>query len=266
MAGEIIAIDVDPGDLLKRVFTDLERKQLPFVLQQTANRTADEVKFQWDRLIARLDQPVPLTVNAVRVSKARYVRGANGGRTVHGADVYIRDEAAKGTPPARYLHPLVFGGPGHATGITAGLRRAGLLPPGQFAIPAHDNTLLDARGNIRQGVVPAVLSQLGGQRDEYANETAASKKRNKRRGKRRYFAVTRDGSSRRGAHLSPGVYWRDGAVDLTKVFHFVNSPPRYGVRLDIFRAAQKAFNSVYPFHFDNEMRKALETSKFRGRA
>jgi hypothetical protein len=266
MPGNLIKIEVDPGNVLNRAFGQLEQRQLPFVLQQTANRTADEVKLQWTRLIARLDQPTPFTQKSVFVKKARYQRGSDGRRVSEGVNVFIRDEAAKGTPPARYLSPLVFGGAGHATGITKGLRRAGILAPGQFAIPAHDNSLLDARGNIRQGIVPAVLAQLGGQFDALANETARSKKRNKRLGKRRYFAVTRDNPSPRGRHLSPGVYWRDGAVDLTKVFNFVDRVPRYTVRLDIFRSAQRAFNSVYPFHFDNEMRKALETAGFRGRA
>jgi hypothetical protein len=267
MAGDLLKIEVDPGDVLTRRFTDIEQRQLPFVLMQTANRTADEVKFQWDRLIRRLDQPVPLTLRAVRVNRARFTRNGNGSRSSRdGAEVYIQNDAPKGTPPSRYLQPLVFGGAGHAKGIDRGLQRAGILGPGQFAIPAHDNTLLDARGNIRQGVVPQILSQLGGQFDALANETATSKKRNTRRGKRRYFAVTRNNPSRRSAHLSPGIYWRDGQYDLTKVFHFVDRAARYNMRLDIFRSAQKAFNNVFPFHFDNELRKALETSKFRGRA
>ena len=271
-----IRIEVDTGGVLERAFTDLERRQLPFVAMTTANKVADEVKFRWAQLLRRrLDNPVKLTQGAAMVRRARYQGGASGQRKAQGAEVFIRDEAAKGTPPARYLFPQVFGGAGHDRGIDRGLRRAGILGMAEFAIPVADSTLTDANGNVKNGVVQQILSQMGAQFDSLANETATSRARNDARGSRnamlkrknrRFFAVTERNRTGGSRHLSPGIYWRDGRVDLTKVYHFTKRPSQYRSRLDLFGSAQKAFNVVFPFHFNRELAKALETSKFRGRS
>ena len=271
----LIRIEVDTGGVLDRTFSDLEERQLPFVGIATANKVAEEIKYRWSRLLHRqLSSPVRLTQNAAMVKRARYTRGGSGQRNVQAAEVFIRDEAAKGTPPARYLFPQVFGGQGHDRGIDRGLRRAGILGMGHFAIPVADSTLMDANGNVKRGVVQQILSQMGAQFDPLSNETDASRGRNAGRGKRRtalkaknrrYFAVTTSDRKGRNRHLSPGIYWRDGRVDLTKVYHFTRRPSKYRSRLDIFSAAQKSFDQVFPFHFNRELQKALESSKYRGK-
>lgn len=271
-----IRIEVDTAGVLDRAFTDLEQRQFPFVATTTANKVADEIRFRWTRLLRRgLENPVRMTQNAAMVKRARYQRGASGQRAVQGAEVFIRDEAAKGTPPARYLIPQVFGGAGHDRGIDRGLRRAGILGLGQYAIPVADSTLTDANGNVKNGVVQQILSQMGAQFDPLTNETATSRSRNARRGSRnaalkpknrRFFAVTEKNRKGGSRHLSPGIYWRDGRVDLTKVYHFTKRPSQYRSRLDIFGVAQKAFDQVFPFHFNRELAKALESSKFKGRS
>ena len=40
----------------------------------------------------------------------------------------------------------------------------------------------------------------------------------------------------------------------------------YRPRYRIFDLAERMYPRLFEFHFDNELRKALETSKFRGRA
>ncbi len=262
----LIRIEVDTGGVLDRTFSDLEKRQLPFVGITTANKVAEEIKYRWSQMLRRqLSSPVRLTQNAAMVKRARYTRGGSGRRNVEAAEVFIRDEAAKGTPPARYLFPQVFGGQGHDRGIDRGLRRAGVLRLSEFAIPVEDSTLTDANGNVKRGVVQQILSQMGAQFDQLSNETGASRARNVRRGKRRFFAVTTSDRKGRNRHLSPGIYWRDGRVDLTKVYHFTRRPSKYRSRLDIFGAAQKSFDQVFPFHFNRELEKALEYSKYRGK-
>ncbi|TAA27667.1 hypothetical protein EA661_13010 [Pseudoxanthomonas winnipegensis] len=275
----LLVFDVDGNGSFSRTLTDLEQRQLPYALMQAVNGVAGEIKYQWDRLIqSQLDAPVKLTVNSVYLRKARYTRGDHGTREAGAAEVFIRDEAAKGTPPARYLMPQVFGGLGHDRGIDRGLRRAGWLRPGEFAVAVADNTLMDSHGNVRNGVVQQILSQLGAQFDASSNEDADAKAfRNRRaRGKslkqarnRRFFAVSRQGKDvgtvgNHTAHLSPGVYVRDGKHDLTKVYNFVGRAPTYAPRLDLFGAAERTWLKLMPVFTDRELDKAMADAARRG--
>lgn len=281
----LLKIDVDPGNLAQRQFTDLEKTQLPFALQQTVNRVAQDIQDTLKRTMAGVfDNPTRATLNAVFVKRARYTRGSNGQRENEAAIVLIKDQAGKGTPPAKYLLPQVFGGTRVDKGLDSALRRAGLLAPGEQAVPAA-GAPLDGYGNIKRGIVQQVLSQLQANRESgsQSNETAASRARNARRGvrkpkraelNRRYFAVRgaggkgytvmRDGSSLT-SHLRPGVYMRKGKYRLTSIFAFVRRPS-YRKRFDIFSLAGKVYSRRFDFYFERELAKAIETSKIRGRA
>jgi len=258
-------IDVDPGDLFKRALSELEQKNLPFALQQTANRTAEEVQRQWIALINRtFDSPVSLTRNSVKVKMARYTRGASGGRINHAAEVFIRDLAHKGTPPARYLYPQVHGGARGHKGLERGLQRGHYLLASQYAVPAK-TAPLDSHGNVQRGLVPQILSQLKLQRDDKMNETKES--RGERRGKQaRKFGRTYDffALSKRKGRLPAGVYERsnDKSRALRMIFLFVPGV-KYRPRLDLFGKTKKTWDSVFPFHFEREMKKAIENSKFK---
>jgi len=278
----VIKIEIDPGHVFQREFTALEQKNLPFALQQTVNRTADEIKRAWENTAQRVfDRPVQMTRRAVMVKKARYTRNASGARKIEAAQVYIRDEAHKGTPPAKYLLAQVYGGTRRATGLEAGLQRIGVLT-------GNDRTVLgkgastDGSGNIRSGVVKQILSQLHAQRDSYANESDVSRARRRKRYARQgirggeYFVVrgrgqrgytmNRDGSARRSS-LHPGIYQRFSSgfgSGVRSVFVFVNGAT-YRPRYDIFKMAQREWNRLIPLFFDRELKKAVETSMFRGR-
>lgn len=282
---EIVKIDVDPGDALKRQFTELEQSQLPYVVQQTVNRVAADIQDTWKRTMAGVfDRPTRTTLNAVFVKRARYVKNSNGQRESEAAIVLIKDQANKGSAPAKYLRPQVMGGIRADKGLDAALRRIGILAGGEQAVPAG-GAPLDGYGNIKRGIVQQVLSQLGANRESgsQSNETAASRARNARRGarkpklaelNRRYFAVrgagghgytvARDGSSHT-SHLRPGVYMRKGKYRLTSIFAFVRRPA-YKKRLDIFDLARKVYTRRFDFYFEREMAKAIETMKIRGRA
>lgn len=275
----VLSIDVDVDQLLGKQLTALEQRQLPYAAIQAANNTALEIQYQWRKLLqTRLDAPVRLTLNSVYVTKARYVRGGDGARASQVAEVYIRDQAAKGTAPANYLMPQVFGGVGHDKGLERGLRRAGYLRAGEYAVAAADNTLLDSHGNIRNGVVQQIIAQLGGAFDAYGNETLDDKQHRNRkaRGKsikqargRRFFAVSLRGKQvgtvgKTTSHLSPGVYVRDGKHDLSKIFHFTSQRPTYQPRLDLFGAAERAYNQVMPFFLERQLGNALADARARG--
>lgn len=272
-----LRIDVDPGNLLARDFTDLEQRQLPFAMRQAVNQTAFGIRQAWQREAGRVfDRPTRMTINAVQYRKAGAV---GGGRDVMGgvahhptrtaaAEVYIRDEAHKGTPPSKYLLPQVEGGARRHKGMERLLQAKGILPAGMFAVPGR-GAQLDQHGNVRSGQVRQILSQLGaGMEAGYvSNESEALRGRRVRRQKKRggggrYFAL----SSRRG-RLLPGLYERivTGFGSAVRSIFIFTRAPQYQPRYDIYDLARREWNKLMPFHFNRELRKAVETAKFRGR-
>ena len=261
-----ISIQVDADGVLGRQFTALERENLPFAVMQAVNRTAEGVREEWQRQAQRVfDRPTPLTINAILYAKATKDRLY--------ADVFVRDEAHKGTPPAKYLMPQVEGGSRGDKGLERLLRRRGLLAQGMFAVPGR-SAPLDQYGNVRSGVVRQVLSQLqaGSEAGYTSNESDAGRERrlkrerglkDKKRGQTvSYFAVAK----RRG-RMRPGVYQRltsNFGSAVRSVFIFVRAP-HYRPRYDIYAFAQRTWDKLMPFHFQRELAKALESSKYRGK-
>lgn len=266
MAGNLIRIEVDADNLLNRQFTAMEREQLPFAAMQAANATAFEIRNVWARTAPRVfDRPTPLTVKAAQYEKATKAKPY--------AVVKLRDEASKGTPPAKYLLAEVQGGSRRKKGMELLLQAKGVMPAGMFAVPGKGADL-DAFGNVRGGQVRQILAQLqaGGEQGYASNESETSRKRRKRRGGHDFFAL----KMQRG-NLPAGIYRRremaagDAArraigarSRIDSIFIFVRSVT-YRVRYDIFGLAQRQWNKLMPFYFTRELAKALESSKFRGR-
>lgn len=252
-----ISIQVDADDMLARQFTELERQQLPFAVMQACNDTAFEIRETWKRTAQRVfDRPRPITTNAVLYAKATKDRLY--------ADVFIRDEATGGTPPARYLLPEVEGGARRLKPFERLLMARGVLPAGMFAVPGR-GVPLDAHGNVPASVISKVLSQLGARRDPLQNETAASRARRRRRG-----AVERDYIylERKRYRMLPGIYELartqfGGAV--RSIFIFVRKVA-YRPRYDIFGLAQRQWNRLMPFYFNRHLQRAIDNSRPRGGA
>jgi hypothetical protein len=260
----MIKTEVDPGNVLGRQFTELERRNLPFAARQAVNATAFATREEWSRVMPRVfDRPTSLTLRAVLYKKAT--------AQVSSAEIFIRDEAFKGAPPARYLAAQVSGGSRAMKSFEKRLQQAGYLPAGMFAVPGK-GAPQDAFGNVPAKVVQQVLSQLGARSDQYQNETDTSRKRRRRRGGSDFFAV----KSKRG-NLLPGVYRRremaagdaarraiGASSRIDSIFIFV-SKVGYRARYDIFGLAERIYGRLFPFHFDRELEKAVNTSKYRGR-
>ncbi|NLA67365.1 MAG: hypothetical protein GX856_03805 [Gammaproteobacteria bacterium] len=259
---QILRVAVDADNMLGRQFTELERHNLPFAIVQACNATAFEIRETWKRTAPRVfDRPTRMTVNAAQYRKATRDRLY--------AEVFIRDEAHKGTPPSKYLFPQVEGGERTAKGMERLLMSKGAMPQGMFAVPGK-GVELDAHGNVRAGQVRQILSQLGaGLESGYvSNESEASRGRRLRRQAKRgdrggnYFVI----KQKRG-RLLPGVYERlvtGFGSGVRSIFVFVRSV-RYRQRFDIYGLAQRQWDRLMPFHFRRELQKALESSKFRGR-
>jgi hypothetical protein len=251
---------VDERNLFGRTLTELERDQLPFAAMQAANETGFAVREQWARvMLSVFDRPTPLTQKAVLIRKATRQRPA--------ADIYLRDEAAKGTPPAKYLQAQVAGGTRRVKGVEKRLQASGFLPQGMYVVPGA-GAELDAYGNIPGSQVNRILSQLGARFDPYANETATSRDRRRRReakrGERRgdYFAL-RQAKDR----LKPGVYQRvttGFGSAVRSILRFV-AKVSYRPRYRIFDLAERLYRQQYPFHFNRELAKAVQTATLRGK-
>lgn len=259
MSRNLLKFDVDPDDVLRRKFTELEQKNLPFAVMQAVNNTAFAVREEWKRQMPRVfDRPTRLTQNAVLYRKATKQNLAG--------EVFVRDEAFKGTPPARYLLAQVQGGQRAMKPFENRLAAQGILPAGTQAVPGR-GAPLDSYGNLKSSVVTQLLSQLGAQREAgfNANQTAASAKRRRaRKSSKRgeMFALKKP----RG-RLLPGVYERfkfGGTSVLRSLLLFVR-PARYTVRYRIFDLAERMYNKEFGFRFEHALAQALESSKYRGR-
>lgn len=251
----LIRVQVDQGGAFGKGLTELERTQLPFATRQAMNATAFDVRQRWAEVMPRIfDRPVPLTQRAVLYDKASKARPY--------AEIYIRDEATKGTPPAKYLQTQVMGGSRRPKGIERQLSAQTILPAGMFVVPGR-GAKLDQYGNIPRSQLNMIKSQLGAQGDPLANESEKSRgrrlKRNAKRGKRdgNFFAVR----TQRG-RMAPGIYERittGFGSAVRSVLRFVKSVS-YRRRYPIFDMAQKIYDRRFPDNFQRELTKAVASS------
>ena len=256
-----VRIEVDPNGDFARAMSALERRQLPFATMQAINATAFDTRQRWSDVMPRIfDRPTSLTLKAVLYTKAS--------RQKLYADVFVRDEAFKGTPPAKYLQAQVFGGERRHKGIERQLNAAGLLPQGMFVVPGQ-GAKLDAHGNLPLSQLNAIKSQIGAQGDGRSNESEASRGRRLRRFARQgrrdgnYFALAKPHGS-----LKPGVYERlvtGFGSAVRSVLFFVNGV-QYRKRYDVFGIARKIYDRRFPANFKREFDKAVASAISRGRA
>lgn len=250
---QLLSIAVDPGNALGRQLTDLERTQLPFAMQRALNDTAWQTRQEWSDVMTKVfDRPTPLTRRAVLFRKATRDRLS--------ADVFIRDEAFKGTPPSKYLEAQVMGGARRQTGKERKLVGAGLLPAGHFVVPGA-GAQLDAYGNLSLGQVNRILSQIGAQGDSTANESEASRGRRVRReGKKTGYTTQFFALKKSRGRLAAGIYQRVQLGRLgsavRSIMRFVRNV-RYRPRYQIYNLAQRIFDRRFPENFQRAMADAV---------
>ena len=238
-------------DELRRDLPDWAGRRIDSITRNALNDAVVEGVFaEQDKIRGIFDRPTPLTQKAVL-----YRRATSDSLT---AWVFIRDEAAKGTPPSKYLMPQVLGGPRGAKRFEAALRAIGVLEAGEFAVPAAGYKR-DAYGNVPGSTIVAILSQLKAHRDVgyMMNETRPSADRNRKSGKARYFVPSGYRSGKAIGRLPRGIYERRGKT-MRAVFMFVRQP-RYRKRYDFGQAATAKVNRVFwaywQRHFYRELAK-----------
>ena len=219
----------------------LEREQLPFALALTATRTAQDVQRAEKKLIvAVFDNPKSYTKNSV------YIKSATKKNPI--AAVWLKDEWAtsKGGNAAEYLSPHIFGGARKPKRFEKAMRRSGQLKLNQFTVPAKP-AKRDRFGNISQGQIGKMLSNMGAQNDRHQNT-----KRGKHKSGSYFLFENEDGS------LS-GV-WQRTANGILPFLLFLDKAPVYRKRFRFFEMANRTINKHMEKNFEYAMDYALASS------
>lgn len=198
------------------------------------------------------DRPTPFTLN-----RTNRVRTANA--TKLQAKTEIRDDQSGGIAPINYLSPGIRGGERSIKRMERALQARGLMPKGWFAIPGN-GAKLDAYGNMSRGQIMQILSVLGAaqQTSGYsANQTYASRQRNKKPGD--YFASTPYAvkQTASGGRLPYGIYERKGKGKIVTVLRFRPSV-KYKARFDYHGIAQAKAAQDFPRLMRKAALKAFE--------
>jgi hypothetical protein len=219
-------------DEVLKGFGGLAERGLADAGARASNTLAFGARSEWQKTAQRVfDRPVALTINAAVYRKATRERPF--------AEVKIRDEASKGTPPVRYLLAEVQGGPRAKTRFERALTAAGVLPQGMFAVPAS-SVQLDAFGNVPRGVHTRILSALRASPTGDNTRRGPRQRARSQRGRLGYFALPRgEGDLPAGIYERIAVNFSYGATSaLRLVFAFVRQPS-YRPRYNVYEVAQE---------------------------
>jgi len=238
---------------LQREMPIWAQQRIPSITRNALNSTAeDAVHAEIDKIRGVFDRPTPFTERSVV-----FPRNLRATKDHLEAKIMLRDEASGGVPPSKYLFQQVYGGARRPKSFELALRRAGVMRPDEFALPAI-GFRRNAYGNMPGPTIVAILSQLKAFSEVgfKMNETAKSKRRKmvERAGKRkgRYFVPDE------GSKLRRGVYERVGKR-IKAVLIFVRQPT-YRARFDFGQAteakARRVFAAYWQREFYREMQKA----------
>lgn len=265
MASFNVVIDTS---VLERKLTALEREQLPFARSLAANEAAYLTSQTLRKLLPiTLDQPTPFTVSGIRYRK--------GDKRSPAAEIYISDDAAKGTSPAMYLNALIRGQRRFQKRSERVLERAGILESDEGWIPASRTGIkLNRYGNLTGGQLTQILSGIKafGEEGFSANLTPASRARGVKKGRAEYVVM-------RGRRFPRGVYQRYGPRRTAKHKYgalpagrktlprgikpqllFVELPT-YSKQLDFYRIAAEESRRRFVRAWPAALRRALATAR-----
>lgn len=260
-------IEINVDRLIEKLGT-IERSLVPRVYVQAANATAFQVRDRWKTRIGEVfDRPVPLTRNA-----ALYKRATPATLT---AEIFIRDEASKGTPPVKYLFPQEEGVARRQKRFERKLERHPRAR--KFYVPGRQADL-DAHGNLPRQLYTKIFAQLQAAENVSgfsANESAAGRRRRLARQRRKggggsYFILP----ANRGKLKAGVVYERinDLAISdagkaratsqVRAILFPVNRAPTYTRRLQAVAIARDIVAARFPKNFRFYMAQALRKRGF----
>lgn len=217
--GVVWRADAEIGRALAKL-DSLEKRKIPNLLVNAVNDVAFSVRSTLrGAILASFDAPTKFTLDSVLVMKATDSNPT--------ATIKLRDEASKGTPPVKYLEPEVRGTQRRQKRFEKALESAGILYPGEYAVPGS-GARLDRYGNVPASEIVKMISQLKAFTLAGSSANATDDKRSKaKRASRQYFYVR----ERRGG-LVRGIWIRTSDHSVKPAFIFVSKAPRYRVRLN----------------------------------
>lgn len=229
----------------------LRRDQLPYAIARAVTKTAQLVKRAEEyEMPFALDRPTPYTMSSLYLSPAT--------KAIPVATVWLKDDAGKGTPAAKYLFPEIAGGARSVKRFEKRLQLMGILPPGMYAVPG-DAAPLDAYGNVSAGLIEQILSALGAAEIKagyQANRNRTALSRRRKGGNIAEYFVGRPG----GAPL--GIYRRYAFAHgsaVKPILMFVRQPI-YQSRYNFPEIAARVVREEFPSQFSDAYQLAVRTA------
>lgn len=231
-------------------------KQKAFATRVAITRLSARVAAEERKAIATVfDRPTPFTLRSVlnvqRNTGTGYVRV-----------VKIRDEAAKGTAPEKYLAAQVEGGERRAKRFERAFRfidfqNNEFTDRQMFAVPGRGANL-DAYGNVPGSRIVRILSAIKAAQPTAGYEANITDKSKKRYSKRERYFMGKAGPGRR----TMAIWERHGPGlrNIKPVFVAVEQP-RYKPRLDFFGIGERLVAREYQPEFERALDEALRTAR-----
>ncbi len=233
---------------LLRMSAELKGKAAATAVSRTAARARLDMR---DALPRVFDRPTPFTVNAIR-----FAADPNAGT----ARLFISDEAAKGTPPEKFLRAEIEGGARRDKRSERALVMRGIIAPDQQMVPGA-GAPLDSYGNIQRGALTRILSRISafGEQGYAANASAATRRRLKKaklavRSTGTDYFVKRDHDGR-----AQGVFQLVGKGQIRPVLIFTDRRAHYRARFDFVGMAHKSFATLWPKEMRRGFYEAMES-------
>lgn len=189
---------------LEAKLSRLEKQALPAATVKTVNALAFDSRLTTQKYMGLVfDRPTPFMLRGVQVHKAT--------PQLPVSEVFMRNDAAKGTPPTKVLRATSRGIQRRQKRAEVSLYKAGLLGVNEGWVPG-DDMKLDRYGNVSAAKVRQMLSQVRAFSEVgyKANATKASNARNKNRAQ--FFSPNPSTRNR----LKPGIYERYGERPIIK--------------------------------------------------
>jgi hypothetical protein len=232
----------------------IEREQMPFATALALTRTAKFVEQKIREEMPRaFDRPTAFTLNSLRTKTAT--------KRELWAEVKVKDESVKATPPIRWLSPQIYGGTRGPKRFEQRLRAAGVLGASEYVVPAS-GAKIDSNGNMNKGQMVAILSDLAAHWDAASNSTKASRAKRASRRKRGgiyFYLRTARGKLKRGIYERIGT----GFGSAVRPVLIITGAQRYRKRLRFFEIAEKVSKMRFPLEFNLAMRQAVRTAMAR---
>lgn len=241
-----ILADYKAGNVMAEI-----KKQIPFAISKALNDVAVMVKnAERKEMESVFDNPTPYTLNSVFFKKATKQKLE--------AHIIVRNEAAKGTPPVKFLEPQIFGGTRRAKSSELQLREKGLMDNNMFWAPGS-GARLNKYGNISPGQIVQILSALKSFREagyaaNYSEGNTVGKRKSKNPLATKIFVQKEWGKA-----LYPGVYQRT-KTGLKPILIFLENP-QYKERFNFFKVGEQVYDTNFENKFNEAIQYALATSK-----